>query len=955
MSSLSAPLLEVPGREALALAQARARTNQMSSRLRLLAHGADEEHDASSMHVEAMGDTDAPAPLQPIVVAPSYLESGRQVNTSRDSTSSDIATDSSSQRSSFSPLSEYSNTTAATTISEPVRQTFIEKHHGFPPSRGIPPMALDTSLSPTSPSYAPDSPLSYASISPVFQRRKENDEDSGSPNGNANSSVSPTSEVGVSTTSNKVSSSSGLPAHLISRTSSGGASTGNRNRIVGDGSSTQSRSRMRENSSPGLASLTMTKASAGKSVGSRSKGRVVGAVRNAGRAKAVSRKQSLSEVMKEAGEDLKRAMMFNIGSGSDDGSNTGSKSTGSGSELGVRKGAVSSQQQMVKDTGVALVASRKGKEKEGVPALEVLTVELMHELPRNDQWKGKEKEVDPVTDNGDKGKGKGKMKEKKEKSATIDRSAVSARVEDTIADPLLPGSGRRQIVITSDSEDYETETDSWSDSDDGEVDVPVARMDTKTSGNSQRRLQQQPNTQFQQLQLQKQQLQQQQQQHQQYNHHHQYQDPPPPQQARPHLLRTHSHNQGRNPRQLTRAQQQQLAHRLALEEAGERHWRENMFTKLPKSSFQNLAEVARTRSVGLLTQLLNPDPKVFPENHPYRRGFSSGAIQPRTALAPLAPIEPPPHRQQESQQAQQQTQVVDTLQLPPQAQQLQPPEDHNSRAGPSQQSRRRSRAYQMPQRMAALTKSSVGAAAKTPVATAVMSQLQVGSVNGVHGNRQTTTGGVSISVKRDSSKKGGYKSKAPPPDTVLEDSSEGENEEDDENRLDLSKSVAEEKLKALLEAKKKKMTGQPSGQSSHAPQASGSGHHEVLQPALPAEAIPIPMARPLFPYDLPAPNPPTTPRTTRRRMLQTELPESLRRNMLWERQVSQAHPRGLRRSASSGDVQNAARPMWAMPPVVRLTLKGTKPEEKEETKEEKRARFLARNRSWAYEYHYVGW
>lgn len=41
-----------------------------------------------------------------------------------------------------------------------------------------------------------------------------------------------------------------------------------------------------------------------------------------------------------------------------------------------------------------------------------------------------------------------------------------------------------------------------------------------------------------------------------------------------------------------------------------------------------------------------------------------------------------------------------------------------------------------------------------------------------------------------------------------------------------------------------------------------------------------------FPYNLPPPLPPTSPQTTRRRMLSAELSESLRRNVLWERQVS---------------------------------------------------------------------
>ncbi|TFK27887.1 hypothetical protein FA15DRAFT_665904 [Coprinopsis marcescibilis] len=51
-------------------------------------------------------------------------------------------------------------------------------------------------------------------------------------------------------------------------------------------------------------------------------------------------------------------------------------------------------------------------------------------------------------------------------------------------------------------------------------------------------------------------------------------------------------------------------------------------------------------SVGLLTQLMNPDPAIFPENHPYRRGYSSseiprvGALGPRPMFAPLTSIHP---------------------------------------------------------------------------------------------------------------------------------------------------------------------------------------------------------------------------------------------------------------------------------------------------------------------------
>ena len=55
--------------------------------------------------------------------------------------------------------------------------------------------------------------------------------------------------------------------------------------------------------------------------------------------------------------------------------------------------------------------------------------------------------------------------------------------------------------------------------------------------------------------------------------------------------------------------------------AAEAQRQRDMFAKLPVASFQNLERgPSRTRSAGLLTQLLNPPLEIFPANHPYRRG-----------------------------------------------------------------------------------------------------------------------------------------------------------------------------------------------------------------------------------------------------------------------------------------------------------------------------------------------
>jgi hypothetical protein len=90
-------------------------------------------------------------------------------------------------------------------------------------------------------------------------------------------------------------------------------------------------------------------------------------------------------------------------------------------------------------------------------------------------------------------------------------------------------------------------------------------------------------------------------------------------------------------------------------------------------------------------------------------------------------------------------------------------------------------------------------------------------------------------------------------------------------------------------------------------------------------------------------------------MLSTELSESLRRNLLWERQVSKVGGQPYQR-----------RPVSALNPGIRpLTSvnegqasgsgSGDTDNPKPDSKEERRRKALDRNRSWADEYHYSGW
>jgi len=128
-------------------------------------------------------------------------------------------------------------------------------------------------------------------------------------------------------------------------------------------------------------------------------------------------------------------------------------------------------------------------------------------------------------------------------------------------------------------------------------------------------------------------------------------------------------------------------------------------------------------------------------------------------------------------------------------------------------------------------------------------------------------------------------------------------------------------------------------------------------------------------------------------MLSTELSESLRRNLLWERQVSKVNlAAAVRRTASTGGSRHSAtggvQPLTDGPNMVKLLPKGTMvlpnpgspvrpgqggggikerrasggagdgsgPSAYDENEKERERRLaMARNRSWANEYHFAGW
>lgn len=210
----------------------------------------------------------------------------------------------------------------------------------------------------------------------------------------------------------------------------------------------------------------------------------------------------------------------------------------------------------------------------------------------------------------------------------------------------------------------------------------------------------------------------------------------------------------------------------------------------------------------------------------------------------------------------------------------------------------------------------------------------------------------------------------------VEESESGE--EDENNKVHVSESVAEKRLAMLYRQTTKGGRQQDAprptqqgaavhqGRLSNVPPSRGQppggrGIYDApaVGPSLMRVATePIPLG---YPYNLPPPMPPSTPRTIRRNMLTHELSESLRRNLLWERQVSKQRPIALgRRAFTNGAAPAAVNPRPCPPP--NGLLNGAVAQRREQSShdpEERRIKEQAlrekRNRSWADDYHVTGW
>ncbi len=207
-------------------------------------------------------------------------------------------------------------------------------------------------------------------------------------------------------------------------------------------------------------------------------------------------------------------------------------------------------------------------------------------------------------------------------------------------------------------------------------------------------------------------------------------------------------------------------------------------------------------------------------------------------------------------------------------------------------------------------------------------------------------------------KTGDYRPKARPNEEEMEDETDGE-----DNSLNVSNSVAQEKLKAIFG----NMRGGGANANANKVAPIRPPHVErqekKVAPRVPAErpvapaaaalerTMTEPVAVPTFPYNLPVAAIPVSPRTTRQWMLRTEMSESVRTNLLWQRKMDKQLMPPPRRNKSSTAIST-------IPSVVKLTEK-TAPvdggllveQEREEARDEIRRVNLMRNKSWAADYH----
>ncbi|KAG8864930.1 hypothetical protein FRB96_003517 [Tulasnella sp. 330] len=193
-----------------------------------------------------------------------------------------------------------------------------------------------------------------------------------------------------------------------------------------------------------------------------------------------------------------------------------------------------------------------------------------------------------------------------------------------------------------------------------------------------------------------------------------------------------------------------------------------------------------------------------------------------------------------------------------------------------------------------LTTSKSSAAVPLAAQVTVTQQLQIQPLTSTQAKvGAAIVGDATAQVKKcvNPSGRPGYRLQGRPEGMEVESS---DSEDDAGDSVPLSKSVAQRKLEALAGLARKKSeqkqqqqqqaqqpTRRESGQQSRAAELHGQPPSEDF--SIPAPSAPIGLPHP---YNLPLPAPPATPRTTRRQMFATEMTESMRRQLMWERETN---------------------------------------------------------------------
>ncbi|KAF5363188.1 hypothetical protein D9758_008333 [Tetrapyrgos nigripes] len=311
----------------------------------------------------------------------------------------------------------------------------------------------------------------------------------------------------------------------------------------------------------------------------------------------------------------------------------------------------------------------------------------------------------------------------------------------------------------------------------------------------------------------------------------------------------------------------------------------DMFAKVPERSYSNL-----TRTKSGLSQLMNPDPQLIPS--------AQGKLvqQQQPVKGGISMMAPPKDGQGQGQQ--------------PQGQQRQQVKDAPTTV------------RSPPSRMSALKPS------KSSVALPVAAQVTAASVK----DSVLVKGKEKERVLENVGSGSKYRPKGRPQDQEMETDSE------DEGQTAMHGSVAvKERLERFLKTssagsskQQQPQQNQPSKQQPRRPPSLRQTQTEAAVSNQPASPTVLPIQRsqsqiiqPLgYPYNLP-PVPPSSPRTTRQRMLREEMSESVRQNLLWHRQLSKAAVLGPRRRSSENNGLAPLTSISTVPPLVRLTKKKT--------------------------------